>query len=71
VRVIFHLLADAEYLHACRTLARTGPGSRSRFIRAVDDAVQRIAANPAAGSPIFGPYRWVRTGRFPYLLFYR
>jgi plasmid stabilization system protein ParE len=71
VRVIYHRLADAEYQRTCRALGRQGLARRNRFIQAVDDAVGRIVANPAVGSPVFGAYRWVRAGRFQYLLFYR
>jgi hypothetical protein len=41
------------------------------FVTAVDETFTRIEANPLHGSPIFTHYRWVRTRKFPYVLFYR
>ena len=71
MRIIFHRLADAEHLRVCRMLRRESLAKRNRFVQSVDDAIQRIVANPAIGSPVFGVYRWVRVGRFKYLLYYR
>lgn len=71
MRVIFHRLAEAEYQRTYRVLGRQSLARRNRFVQAVDDAVGRITANPGIGSPVFNTYRWVRAGRFQYLLFYR
>lgn len=68
--VIFHRLADAEARQIARYLHRQGAGKRARFIAAVIDAADRIAANPAIGSPVFGSFRWVKAGRFKYILYY-
>jgi plasmid stabilization system protein ParE len=70
MRVIFHRLARAEAKQIATYLHRQGPAKRARFVAAVDDAVARIVANPAAGSPAFGTFRWVRAGRFKYFLYY-
>lgn len=71
MQIIFHRLADAEHLRVCRMLRKESVTKRNRFVQSVDDAIQRIVANPATGSPVFGMYRWVRVGRFKSLLFYR
>jgi toxin ParE1/3/4 len=71
MRVIFHRLAEGEYQDVCRTLRRQRASAVPRFVAAVDGAVARITANPSIGSPIFGPFRWVRVGQFRYVLYYR
>jgi plasmid stabilization system protein ParE len=71
VTVIFHRLALREYQDACQWYARRSPQAAQRFIDAVSRAVQAIAAAPSQWPVYRGPYRWVRTQRFPYLLYYR
>ena|SRR5688572_30029485 len=68
--VLFHRLATREFIEARRHYARIDPMVEDRFVAAVRAAVQRIDANPHLGSLLQGPYRWVRTGRYPYLLNY-
>jgi plasmid stabilization system protein ParE len=68
--VLFHRLAAREFVEARRRYARTGPPTEDRFVAAVRAAVERIDANPHIGSLIRGAYRWIRTGRYPYLLIY-
>ncbi len=71
VRVRFHRLASQEYVRALRWYARRSPRAAQRFQDAIDEAVRRIAAAPQSW-PIFrGPYRWLRAGRFPYIVYYR
>lgn len=70
MRVGFHRLADEEFLRTARRLGRQGRAKRVRFVTAVNEAVDLIAANPAIGSPIYGIYRWVKAGRFSYILYY-
>jgi plasmid stabilization system protein ParE len=71
VQVRFHRLAAQEYIRAFGWYARRSPGAAQRFRDALDEAVRRIAGAPQSW-PIFrGPYRWVRAGRFPYILYYR
>lgn len=70
MRVVFHRLADAELVRVGRMYSRQDYGSMLRFVAAVNRAVDRIRANPSCGAPIFGTHRWVRVGRFRYLLYY-
>jgi plasmid stabilization system protein ParE len=69
--VEFHRLAAAEFVAARRWYTRRSRTAEGRFVAAVRAAVARIEAHPAAGSPSIGPCRWVRAGRYPYLLHYR
>lgn len=69
VVVEFHRLAIRDYVSARRWYAPRGV--EAAFVQAVDAAVARIEANPAGGVPAHRPCRWVRAGRFPYLLYYR
>jgi plasmid stabilization system protein ParE len=68
--VVFHRLATREFVAARRRYARYSPVTEDRFVAAVRVAVERIDANPHLGSPYLGPFRWVRTRRYPYLLYY-
>jgi plasmid stabilization system protein ParE len=69
--VLFHRLALREYQAAQQWYARRSAQALQRFQDAVDHAVQQIANAPDQW-PTCGPHhRWVRTGRFPYILFYR
>jgi plasmid stabilization system protein ParE len=71
VQVRFHRLASQEYLRALRGYARRSTVAAQRFHDAIDQAVRRIAGSPQAW-PIFRPqFRWVRAGRFPYIVYYR
>ena len=49
---------------------RYSPVTEGRFVAAVRTAVERIDANPQIGSQLQGPFRWVRTRRYPYVLYY-
>jgi plasmid stabilization system protein ParE len=69
--VIFHRLALTEYRRAIAAYRRQDVDVARRFVSVVEDAADRIDQNPPIGSPCFGPYRWVRVRRFPYLLYYR
>lgn len=70
-RVLFHSLAQREYDKAYDWYARRSIDAARRFDAEVDLAVQRIAANPERWPVFRDEHRWVRTRRFPYLLFYR
>lgn len=69
--VVFHRLALPEYRRAIAGYRRQDVDVARRFVSAVEDAAARIDQAPAIGSPCFGPYRWLRVRRFPYLLYYR
>src|SRR4051812_27755471 len=68
--VIFHRLAAREFVAARRWYARRSPRAEAGFAAAVGDAVRSIDADPTAGTPFRGPYRWVRVRRYSYLLYY-
>jgi plasmid stabilization system protein ParE len=68
--VEFHRLAADEYRRALRWYARRSPAVAARFRDAVDRVVQQIAAGPQQGALFQGRYRWFRTRRFPYVLYY-
>ena len=69
--VIFHRLALGEYRGEIAHYQRQDVDVARRFVTAVWDAADRIEQHPSLGSPCFGPYRWVRVRRFPFLLYYR
>jgi len=68
--VVFHRLAAQEYRSATSWYRRKSPSAAERFRAAVDNAVERIAENPYRGTIFREPYRWIRTRRFPYVLYY-
>jgi plasmid stabilization system protein ParE len=68
--LLFHRLAAEEYRQTLRWHVRRSPKAAQRFRVAVDRALQRIANGPLQGSIFQGRFRWVRTGRFPYLIYY-
>jgi plasmid stabilization system protein ParE len=71
VTVRFLRLALRELDAVRRRYMRRNPGRAQRFADAVDQAVQQIASNPFQWPVYRGPYRWVQTRRFPYILYYR
>ncbi|MBI1914150.1 MAG: type II toxin-antitoxin system RelE/ParE family toxin [Planctomycetes bacterium] len=70
MEVLFHRLASQEYLNALRWYARRSARVAQAFRDAVEQTVQRIAATPDQGSPFRTRFRYFRTRRFPYLLYY-
>jgi plasmid stabilization system protein ParE len=68
--VIFHRLAAAEFVATRRWYARRSATVETRFVYAVDAAVRLIEATPDTGALFLHRYRWVRTRRYPYLLYY-
>lgn len=69
--VVFHRLAAREYRAAREWYVARSVEAPNRFRMAVDEAVNRIAENADALPGLFGDYRWVRAGRFPYVLVFR
>ncbi len=61
-QVIFHRLAARDWY------AAQSPDVAARFVEAVDRAVARVQATPEILPVLTGSYRWVRVGKFPYLL---
>jgi plasmid stabilization system protein ParE len=68
--VSFHPLAAEEYRRARSWYARRSPAAALGFQDAVDRVVARIAADPTSGVVFRSWYRWMRTGRFRYVLYY-
>jgi plasmid stabilization system protein ParE len=68
--VIFHRLAAREYLAARRRYARRNPAVAQRFTAAIDVTVQRIGAAPDQGAVYRGRFRWRKSPRFLFLLYY-
>jgi len=66
----FHRLATQDFVQARRWYARYGSWLENRFVHAVQAAVRKIEANPYCGTRLHGQYYWVRTHRFPYLIYY-
>lgn len=71
MNIVFHRLAAREYRAARQWYARRSEDVAASFCTAVDRAVERIAVNASSHPVILGPYRYVRAGRFPYLLIFR
>jgi plasmid stabilization system protein ParE len=67
---VFHRLAAEEYRRARRWYARRSAALAARFRDAVDQVVVRMATAPDQGGLFGGAYRWTRTRRFPYILYY-
>jgi hypothetical protein len=68
--VIIHSLAEKEYRTALRWYARRSAWAAHRFEEAVDQVVERIASAAIQGTPFKSRFRWMRTKRFPFLLYY-
>jgi plasmid stabilization system protein ParE len=68
--VLFHHLAAREYVAAHRWYARRSPAAAQRFREAIDRVVERLESDPEQGTPFRDSFRWMRTRRFPYLLYY-
>ena len=68
--VLFHRLAAREYRLARAWYRRRSPSAAERFRAEVDRVVKRISEAPLQGAVFRGTFRWRRTRRFPYLLFY-
>ena len=68
--VVFHRLAASEYRLARSWYRRRSPSAAGRFRAQVNRVVERMSVVPLQGSLFRGSFRWMRTRRFPYLLFY-
>jgi plasmid stabilization system protein ParE len=68
--VRFHRLASQDYLQARRRYARKSARLADRFERALDSAVQKLAANPLLWPTFEAQYRWILLRRFPYVVYY-
>jgi plasmid stabilization system protein ParE len=66
----FHRLAIQELVRARRWYAHRALSTESRFVAEVQAAIARIDADPYIGTPTHGTYYWIRTRRYPYILYY-
>ena len=69
--VVFHRLAAREYRSARDWYVQRSAEVAVRFRTSVDRAVERIATEAESLPCLTGSYRYVRAGRFPYLLIFR
>lgn len=67
----FHPLARAELVHAVEYYEACEPGLGLEFLDEVQQAVSRLALNPAAWSPFSPRTRRCPTRRFPFFIIYR
>src|SRR6058998_2641278 len=70
IDVVFHELAAKEYRSARRWYRKRSPAAADNFRIAIDEVVLRIAETPEQGVIFRERYRWLRTRRFPYVVFY-
>jgi len=69
--VVFHPMAEAEYLVSARFYESASEGLGAEFLTQVEDTVSRASADPGIGTP---QGRWVRrqlVRRFPFAVVYR
>jgi plasmid stabilization system protein ParE len=69
--VIFHPQARTELDESVALYESRLDGLGQRFLEAVEETTERIAATPDAGSPLEGGYRKRLVPGFPYSLIYR
>lgn len=65
-----HRLAIREYLEAKSRYAAFDQKLALRFEEEIDRGVSRIADSPLSWPIALGSFRWVRTRRFPFVLYY-
>ena len=70
IDVVFHELAAKEYRSARRWYRKRSPTTAERFRMAMEEVVRQIADAPEQGVAFRKRYRWLRTRRFPYVVFY-
>lgn len=68
--ISFHRLAAKELKQAYKWYFRRSPKTAQRFIEAVDRVVIRIENNPELCPRFRKRYRWIRTHRFPFVLYF-
>lgn len=66
----FHHRAEAEYLAARDWYRRRAPGLGQAFQESVSRSVEAIRNNPLSWPKYGRRLRWVKTRRFPYLLYF-
>ena len=68
--VLFHRLAASEYRAAVAWYRKRSPNAAQRLRGEMRRVTDRIAAAPNQGTPFQGPFYWIRTRRFPYVVYY-
>jgi plasmid stabilization system protein ParE len=68
---VFRPQADQEVQAARQWYDEQRPGLGIRFAEAIDEAVERIAANPLAFPAVHGETRRAVVRRFPYGIYFR
>ena len=66
----FHRLAFRELQEALRRYRTQSVKVANRFIVAVDQAIQKITANPLQWTAFHPGFRWLTVRKFPYVLYY-
>jgi ParE-like toxin of type II ParDE toxin-antitoxin system len=69
--VIIHRQAGRELRVAARRYGAASPLMEQRFRAAVGRAFSRIATAAEQCSPCGHRYRWVKAGRFPYIVYFQ
>jgi plasmid stabilization system protein ParE len=69
--VVFRPQAEQEAGEASRWYEKQKPGLGARFVEAVDAAIQRIAANPAAFPVAHNEIHRAVVRQFPYGVYFR
>jgi len=70
-QVIFHRLAQREYLKAFDHYAVISPELAAGFKEEIDKAIGRISESPKLWPPFGKSFRWAMTKRFPYILYFQ
>jgi plasmid stabilization system protein ParE len=68
--VEFHHLAADEYRASLSWYHRRSPEAAERFRAEIDRTLERIREAPLQGTVFRSTFHWMRTHRFPYLLYY-
>lgn len=67
----FHRLAFREYVGAIEWYRARSERAANRFIDAVDQSIQKIRENPRLWPVFRAGCRWIRTRKFPYVLYFQ
>src|SRR5437763_6021696 len=69
--VHFHRLATQEYLKAYDRYALISPELGDSFKAEIDKAVKKVADDPGRWPEFGRTFRWVKTRKFPYILYFQ
>jgi len=70
-RIVFHPLAEREFIEAVRFYEARADGLGRDYIRQVERALGYIAANPETGNVLTGTIRRWLVQRFPFAQLYQ